>query len=225
MRCLTSVSICPSLIRLLYLPHVFLCWINAWGPLWFWKNGRFICFLGALQSLFASQLSADWQTRWREQSSAKNLKFVCACQPGLTTKSWDMPCFLKHATPGLTPRTCVFFFSLQPSQPSRGESVPGVRCDLSAPEGVFFKQNWQHSGCWIGGNQALVVKLSEWNVSGFAKLQEIRSRLHDCMKPATKIWHIQNEKLSVLTQKEFLCELKRLWTVNISEQCAVNICW
>lgn len=110
MRCLTSVSICPSLIRLLYLLHVFLCWINAWGPLWFWKNGRFICFLGALQSLFASQLSAEWQTHWREQSSAKNLKFVCACQPGLTTKSWDMPCFLEHATPGLTPRTCVFFF-------------------------------------------------------------------------------------------------------------------
>lgn len=99
---------------------------------------------------------------------------VCVCTS--TGPDYKRFCFLTHATPGLTPPACVSF-PPQPSQPSRGKSLPGVRRDLSEPEGVFFKQNKQLLGCWVGGNQAPVVKLSERNVSGFAELQGVRGHI------------------------------------------------
>lgn len=156
-----------------------------WSPV-FWKEWPVYLFSqGATISVY--QLSAKWQTRWCEQSSAKiwSRVFVCASQPSPTTKSWDMSCFLTHATPRLTPPAC-FSYPPQPSQSSWRESIPGVCRDLSAPKGGFFKQNTQQSGCWIGGNQALVVRPREWNVSGFANLQGVRGRLHDSVKPSHK---------------------------------------
>lgn len=200
MRCLTSVSICPSLILLLHLlptHHVFLCWINAWGPLWFSKNGCFICFPGALQSPFyvpaVGRVTDVNNPPQKTPKKTWSRVFVCVC----VSVNRDMPCFLTHAAPGLT---VSFLFPpplplppLQPSQPSRGESVPGVRRDLSAPEGVFFKRNKQHSGCWIGGNQAPpppVVKLSELKMFlallNFRAGGGVRGRLHDCVKTSNK---------------------------------------
>lgn len=215
-RCLTSSIINPSSLSALY---IFLWWINAGGHLSFWRNGRFIGSLGAPRSLFVSRLSAEWQTCWRQQSSAKTWShvFVCACQLGSTAKSWDVSCFLMRAAPTLTPPAC-FSYPPQPSQPSQRESVPGVCCDLSAPEGGFFKQNKHHSGCSIGGNQALVVKPSEGNVSGFAKFQGARGRLHDSVKPSNKnLTHSKWEAVSVHSKGVFIVaetvmNCKYFWT-------------
>lgn len=82
----------------------------------------------------------------------KNPEVACLCVHvnwGLTTKKLGHVLFSDTChTWADSSRLCLF--SPQPSQPSRGKSVPGVRRDLSAPEGIFFKQNKRHFGLLNG---------------------------------------------------------------------------
>lgn len=104
-----------------------------------------ICLSASLSSVCQT-----WTILW------KNLKSVCLCVHVIRAclqKGWDTSCTWHMPRPDWP--SLLFLSSLQPSQPSWREGVPGVCCDLSAPEGGFSKQK-AHLGCWIGGNQALL---------------------------------------------------------------------
>lgn len=144
-----SVSICPSLIRLFIFP-----------PMSFFAG-------------FTHEVPRDFERTAGLSvfSGSCNLCLRPSCQPGDRHADVNNPrqkpevaCLCVHVNWGLTTKrlghvlfsdTChtwtdssrLCLFSPQPSQPSRGESVPGVCRDLSAPEGVFFKRNKLHSGC------------------------------------------------------------------------------
>lgn len=200
MRCLTSGSICPSLIRLLYLSttsffvgltHEVPCDFETMASLSVFSGRCNLCLRPSCQQ---SDRHADVNSPPQKTWSPV---FMCARQPGLTAKSWDMSFFFTHATPTLTPPACLFAAFTTLLGGKRSGCSPWFECT----RGHLLQTEQATLG---PGNQAPVVKLSEWNVSGFAKLQGVRGRHHDCVKPATKTWHIQNEKLSALTQKEFM---------------------
>ncbi len=118
------------------------------------KTGWFICFLRELQPLSVCVLSvirvSDKHTDVDvSPKKPKVYLFVCICHLRLR----DMLCIWHMPHPHWLFLPCLS--SLQPSKPSWREGVPGVRSDLSAPEGSFTKQK-AHSGWWIGGNQALL---------------------------------------------------------------------
>lgn len=177
MRCLTSVRICPSLIRLLYLPpmsfrvgltHEVPCDFERMAGLSVFSGRCNLCLRPSCQPCDRhADVTNTPQKTWSRV-------FVCARPPGLTAKSWDMSCFRTHATPGLTPPACVFAaFTTLPGGKRSGCS-PWFECT----RGRLLLTEQATLGL---GNQAPVVKLSEWNVSGFAKLQGVRGRLHDCV--------------------------------------------
>lgn len=155
-------------------------------PCDFQRMAALSVFLGALQSPFyVPAVGRVTDTPAWTVLRRKILKLcVCVCvrpSTGTCPVFWHMP----H------PHWLSLSPSPQPSQPSRGESVPGVRRDLSAPEGGFFKHNKQHSGCWIGGNQASGCQ-TQWVKMFLAWLNfrvgggEVRGRLHDCVKTSNK---------------------------------------
>lgn len=117
-RCLASISICPSLIRLLYLYRMsFFVWISAWGHVFLKEWPVYLFCQGTTISVCVPAVSRVKDTLTRT-INRKSRVFLCARQPGPTTKSWDMSCFLTHAAPRLTPPAC-FSYPPQPSQPSR----------------------------------------------------------------------------------------------------------
>lgn len=71
----------------------------------------------------------------------------------------------------------------------------------------------------LGGNQALVVKPSEWNVSDFANLQWVRGHLHDSVKPSHKNLTYTNwETVSIPSKGVFIVaemfmNCKYFWTM------------
>lgn len=96
MRCLTSGSICPSLIRLLYLSttsffvgltHEVPCDFETMASLSVFSGCCNLCLRPSCQqSDRHADVSNPPQKTWSPV-------FMCARQPGLTAKSWDMSFF------------------------------------------------------------------------------------------------------------------------------------
>lgn len=116
------------------------------SPVIFKEWPLYLFFSGRCNLRFTSQLSAEWQTRRREQSSAeKTQSRVFVCVP----VNRDMPCFLTHAATGLTVSLPL---------PAAFTTLPGGKRSGCSP---WFEctrgrllQTQQATGCWIGGNQA-----------------------------------------------------------------------
>lgn len=142
LRLPTCVSICSSFILLLLSLHICLCWINMQystsscacvklGVFFFFPKKPPLlvcpCHIRALEKTLTSTcLCNTWSLS------------VYVCLLHLSIKGWDMFCLWHMPHPDWL--SLLFLSSPQPSKPSWRKGVPGVHCDLSAPEGGFAKQ-------------------------------------------------------------------------------------